>query len=225
MIVGRRVKRAVLGTGATLTLLTGLIGFAHTQAGRPMLHWLAGRAGCPVGVHIEPEERDAAILTARQVFKGEVPAASRQALVFMLGETTRETARAWATDNGIPCTDEEPARLRCTDVPAAALGIEMPVADLLLSFDSKHRLQGIDVHTGTLAADEAARLVEARSQAIATQAGPPTSTAGIATGAWLGSGPLRQVSESFHYSDRRAELTATNFGNGRVILREIHQIL
>ena len=133
--------------------------------------------------------------------------------------------RSWAGDKGIACIDEEPARLRCTDVPAAALGVEMPVADLLVSFDSKDRLQGIDVHTGTLAADEAARLVEARSQAIAKQAGPPTSTSGVATGDWLASGPLSQVSESFHYSDRRAELTATNFGDGRVVLREIHQTL
>ena len=225
MIVGRRVKRAVLGTGATLTLLTGLIGFMHTPAGRPMLHWLAGRAGCPVGVHLEPEARDAAILQARQVFKGEVPAASHQALVFTLGETTRDAVRSWGTQQGITCVDEEPARLRCADVPAAALGVEMPVADLLVSFDSKDRLQGIDVHTGTLAADEAARLVEARSQAIAKQAGPPTSTSGVATGEWLASGALRQVSESFHYSDRRAELTATNFGDGRVVLREFHQTL
>src|SRR5678816_2230761 len=95
MIVGRRVKRAVLGTGATLTLLTGLIGFMHTPAGRPMLHWLAGRAGCPVGGHLEPEARDAAILEARQVFKGDAPAASHQALVFTLGETTREASRSW----------------------------------------------------------------------------------------------------------------------------------
>jgi hypothetical protein len=225
MIVGRRVKRAVLGTGATLTLLTGLIGFAHTPAGRPMLQWLAGRAGCPVGGHLEPEARDAAILEARQVFKGELPAASNQALVFTLGETTREAVRAWGTENVIPCADEEPARLRCKDVPAAALGVEMPVADLLVSFDAKDRLQGIDIHTGTLAADEAARLVEARSQAIAKQAGPPTSTSGVATGEWLASAPLAQVSASFHYSDRRAELTATNFGDGRVVLREFHQTL
>ena len=225
MIVGRRVKQAVLGTSATFALLTGLIGFAHTPAGRPMLHWLAGRAGCPVGVELEPEAHDAAILEARQVFKGEALAASREALVFTLGATTRDAARAWAAEQRIACVDEEPARLRCTDVPAAALGVEMPVADLLVSFDSKDRLRGIDVHSGTLAADEAARLVEARSQAIAKQAGPPTSTAGVATGEWLASGALHQVSASFHYSDRRAELTATNFGNGRVVLREIHQTL
>jgi hypothetical protein len=225
MIVGNRVKRAVLGTGATLTLLTGLIGFMHTPAGRPMLRWLAGSVGCPVGGHLEPAERDAAMLQARQVFKGEVPAASRQALVFTLGETTRETVRTLAADKGIACKDEEFARLHCTDVPAAALGVEMPVADLVVSFDAKDRLQGIDVHTGSLAADEAARLVEERSEAISKQAGPPTSTAGVATGEWLSSGPLAQVSESFHYSDRRAELTATNFGDGRIVLREFHQTL
>jgi hypothetical protein len=225
MIVGRRVKRAVLGTGATLTLLTALIGFAHTPAGRPMLQWIAGRAGCPVGGPIEPEARDAAILEARQVFKGDLPAASHEALVFTLGETTSETVRAWAADQGIACVDEEPARVRCKDVPGAALGVEMPVADLLVSFDAKDRLQGIDVHTGTLAADEAARLVGVRTESIAKQAGPATSTAGVATGEWLSSGPLRQVSASFHYADRRAELTATNFGEGRVVLREFHQIL
>ena len=220
-----RVKQAVVGTGATLTLLTGLIGFMHTPAGRPMLRWLAGTAGCPVGGHLEPAERDAAILQARQVFKGDVPAASRQALGFTLGETTRETVRAWATEKGISCVDEEFARLHCTDVPAAALGVEMPVADLVVSFDAQDRLQGIDVHTGTLAADDAARLVEERGQAIAKQAGPPTSTAGEATGDWLASGPMAQVSESFHYSDRRAELTATNLGDGRIVLREFHQTL
>ena len=225
MIVGRRVKQAVLGTGATLTLLTGLIGFAHTPAGKPLLQWIAGRAGCPIGEPMEPEARDAAILTARQVFKGELPAASREALVFTLGATTRDAARAWAAQQGIACVDEEPSRLRCTDVPAAALRVEMPVADLLVAFDSKDRLQGIDVHTGTLTADEAARLVGVRSESIAKQAGPATSTAGVATGEWLSSGALAQVKASFHYADRRAELTATNFGEGRIVLREIHQIL
>jgi hypothetical protein len=225
MIVGRRVKGAALGTGAVLTLLTGLIGFAHTPAGKPMLDWIAGRAGCPIGGHIEPAERDAAILTARQVFKGEMPAVSRDALVFTLGATTSETARAWAEREGIACVEEEPGRLRCTDVPSAALGVEMPVADLLVSFDANDRLQGIDVHTGALAADEAVRLVESRREAIAKQAGPATSMAGVATGEWLASGPLQQVSTSFHYADRRAELTATNFGGGRVVLREIHQVL
>jgi hypothetical protein len=225
MIVGRRVKRAVLGTGATLTLLTGLIGFAHTPAGRPMLQWLAGRAGCPVGGHMEPEARDAAILEARQVFKGELPAVSHEALVFTLGATTRDAARAWAAERAIACVDEEPRHLRCTDVPAAALGVEMPVADLLVSFDSKDVLHGIDVHTGTLTADEAARLVGLRTESIAKQAGPATATAGVATGDWLASGSLRQVSASFHYADRRAELTATHFGDGRVVVREIHQTL
>src|SRR5204862_7584581 len=136
-----------------------------------------------------------------------------------------DTVRTWVVEKGLACVDEEFARLHCTDVPAAALGVEMPVADLVVAFDAQDRLQGIDVHTGSLAADDAARLVEERSQAIAKQAGPPTSSRGEATGAWLTSGPLAQVSESFHYSDRRAELTATNLGDGRIVLREFHQTL
>jgi hypothetical protein len=47
----------------------------------------------------------------------------------------------------------------------------------------------------------------------------------VADGLWLASGTLRQVRASFRYSDRRAELTVTNFGGGRIVLREIHQVL
>ncbi len=225
MIVGRRVQRVAIGAGAALTLLTGLIGFAHTPAGRPMLQWLAGETGCPVGGHLEPAERDAAILSARQVFKGATPASSLDAMRFTLGATTKADALEWAAREGIACVDEPPTNLRCKDVPATSLGLEMPAADLLIAFDAKDRLHAVDLHTGSLVADEAARLVEARTEAISRQAGPATATAGVATGEWLASGPLQQVSASFHYSDRRAELTATNFGGGRVVLREIHQIL
>jgi hypothetical protein len=225
MIVGRRIQNAVLGSGIAMTLLTGLIGYAHTPAGRPILLWLAGAAGCPLGGHIDPADRDAAVLSARQIFKGDTPAASLGALGFTLGSSTKEDAQAWASREGIHCVDEQPTDLRCTDVPAAALGVEMPAADLLIAFDAKGRLDAVDLHTGALSADEAARLIEVRKEAIAKEAGPATSTAGVATGDWLASGPLQQVSASFHYSDRRAELSATNFGGGRVVLRETHQIL
>lgn len=218
--------RAALLTGLAVVALgsaasIGVIGFAHTSAGRPLLAYLPGfDAGCPVGGDLAPELRDAARATALAPYAGEIPARSRPALEFALDATTRADIAAWAAAHEVVC-EEALGDLRCGAVPARD---RLPAADdMLFRFDAAGRLIAIDSSVSLDAADATAVRLTDRASAISDGAGPATRWKGEATAAWLSTGPLSQTVASFQYEDYRAEVVATNLGSGRFKVRETMQ--
>ena len=226
MIVGRRVKQAVLGTGATLTLLTGLIGFAHTPAGRPMLQWIAGRAAV----------RSAGTSSRRSA----TPRSSRRA------RSSREThppprMRHWSSRWA-----RRPRRGRRAHGPRrkgshASTRSRAPALQRRARRCAGRRDAGRGLDGGLRFEGPPPRDRRPHGNAGGRRSGAAASGCGRRRSrskrdprrrrpAWrVANGSLRAPSArcgaSFHYADRRAELTATNFGEGRIVLREIHQIL
>ena len=54
MVTARTRRRALLTSGLVATMF-GLVGVAHTPLGRPILGWLSGVPGCPIGAPLDAE--------------------------------------------------------------------------------------------------------------------------------------------------------------------------
>jgi len=222
---GRRQLRALAGAAAFFAVAMGLIGFAHTKHGRPLLALLRGAPGCPVGAgKLSPEQRDAAQVKVLSPLRGAERAAARPAFGFALERTTRAEVEQWAAQKGVRC---EPTKhglaLRCLAVPAAVLAeAEHDVDSLLFLFDGASHLVAVDASRAQLSPEEAAHLVEAVTGALAAKAGPPAKQDGEADPDYLTGGSLRRVGAEFRFSDYRAQVSATNLGE-KMFVREQYQ--
>lgn len=209
------------GLGSTAVLF-GLVGLLHLPALRPLLH--AGSGGCPAGmdVTLTAAQRDAARETALAVDRGDHPAGSRPALGFVLDATSSAEIGLWSETHGIPCTTSE-REIRCTAVPALAMQGIPAVDELLLRFDANGRLVAVDATIRQIDADSAAALVRTMSDDVGRAAGPPSAARGETSGAFLVRGTLNQTATSFRFEDYRADLTATNLGAGRIVVKASFQ--
>lgn len=213
------LRRVVLGLVATASVATGLIGFAHTSAGKPLLRYLTG--SCPIGEPLEDAQLDAARLTAVAPLRGATPAAARPALVFELDRSTQADVVAWAAQHGVAC-HEERMGLRCVDVPAGAADAA-PFDEVLVRFDQSGRLVSIVASFSTQDVEAAVQRWTALSARVEQQAGAATARRGEATPTWLRKNTLGQAAASFHYADYLADITATNLGHGRMSVRATFQ--
>lgn len=217
----------LLGGAAGLVLLAvGLIGFAHTKHGRPLLALLRGAPGCPVGmdVKLSPQEEQQARTQVLAGVRGAERAAARPALGFSLDVSTRGDIERWAQEKGVRCEQaRQRSSLRCSDVPAAALkGASRDVTHLLFVFDGEARLVAIDASREGLSSADAAALVTQVTDAITEQAGPPAEVSGRSEPGYLDEGPLRRIEAEFRFSDYRARISATNLGR-KLLVSEKYQ--
>jgi hypothetical protein len=223
------VVRGVLALGGCSLLFVGLIGFAHTSAGRPLLAFLPGfGATCPVGMdkQLAPEERESVRAESLELLRGDATARTRPAMGFRLGETSRAETRAWASQYGISCEDDKRGEgLRCAHVPGASVAAEQDVDDLLFLFDTTDRLIAVDASRRGLDADAAAALVDRRSGQLHEETGTIPIRSGSTTGPYLASAPLRRASVEVRCSDYHAEVSATNLGQGRLVVREAYRAI
>jgi hypothetical protein len=140
----------------------------------------------------------------------------RSVLGLELGVTSRAQAEAWAAEQGLQCTSGK-NRLECSGLPE--------VDSVVLGFDREERLVGVDVAFHSPDAQTAAQKLAQRAELLASQAGEPKAKRGEPTADFLGAAPLRQAAASFRFANYRVELTATNLGQGRFLVREFHQVL
>jgi hypothetical protein len=215
---------ALVGTLGVLSI--GVIGFAHTPMGRPILPYLGflgfGHQGlCPVGADrlLTDDEVDAARRESLAASFGTEPPAAKPALGFDLGQEPRADVERWVAETRATCAEEPHGRLRCQ------LEGTGPSREVLFLFDPDDRLVGVDSSTRLADAEAAAALLTERTNAVSASAGPPTSQRGEPNAAFLGAAPLRQASASFQYADYHAELAAMNLGQGRFAVRETYQSL
>jgi len=223
----RRRALQVLGLSAALgTLGVAVIGFAHTEYGRPLLRYIPGMGACPL---------DTAPLTAEDRMRirgetlapmaGEQAAGSRRALAFELGRTTADEVSAWASSHGISCAPGRKLALRCTAVPAEATGQAAAFDEVSFDFAVDGRLLMVE---GSASLDDPARAadyVATRDLALRDHLGAPTTSRGAAAPETVTSGPLSQILREFRRSDVRAKVVATNSGQGRFTIREFHQLI
>jgi hypothetical protein len=217
----RRAAIAIVGLGLAFV---GVVGFAHTPAGRPLLRYLPGMGStCPVQTAMAPEERDRVRDATLASMKGEEHASSRAALVFELGVTSRDDVAAWASAHTIGCAPDRVTSLRCADVPADALGIHSD--ELSFVFDAHDRLVSLDASARVGDAETAASFAFDRTAELRARLGEPSHVDGEPTAAWVGRGALTQVSAEFRRAELRAKVIATNLGRGRFTVRELYQAL
>ncbi len=202
-----------------------VIGFAHTERGRPLLQYIPGMGACPL---------DAAPVTAedRMRLRGEVlatrtgehAARSRHALAFELGRTTTADVSAWAAVHDISCAPARKLALRCTPVPAQSIGQPTGFDEVSFDFDLNGRLVMVEASASLNDATRAADYVATRDLELRDNLGAPMSSHGAARAEAVTTGPLSQISREFRCSDVRAQVVATNSGLGRFTIREFHQL-
>lgn len=201
----RTLLKAAAWTAAGLLGVTGLIGFAHTPTGRPLLALLGVVPGCPVLANLDPLKAQESRRTwvARKAGKGLAPA--RPALGFELGRTSKTEVTRVLANQGIGCQSVR---------KDSALSCKRGSDDLLLQFDGQDRLVAIDVFRTTDSSAEAVSLLDAVARDLSSKIGEATQTRGERTASYLDEARFRQVVLEYRYSDYSARVAATNFGSG-----------
>jgi hypothetical protein len=211
--------------GGTLAFV-GIMGFAHTPWGAPILALLHGAPGCPAGF-------DTADPNATETFRAQNLAARTESvppakavpptLGFELGRSTRADVAARTTAFQDQCRSaRQDSVLLCSDIPSLDAD-GLPIAELHLQFDAQDRLVAIDLFRQPRPGAEAAQAVQRRGAALEPALGPPRSTHGNLDGAWLEQSPLRQAALEYAARGYTAHVSATNFGPRGIRVREQYQ--
>jgi len=219
-------KRAAIAAGA-LVAITGLL---HTRAARPLLAKLggAGAGACPVLVGMSPQALEDHRVAAMKPLAGEARAPTRAALAFTLGATTRADVAAWTASQHLACKDEiAGTAVRCNDVDPKALDDgQVPIEDLFFAFDPGGKLVALDVMHRGASADDASRLLDDATARLRRVLGAgPTSTSGDRTSTYLTSAPLAQSAIEYRFRDLAVDVSATNFGDRGIIVREQYRAI
>jgi len=228
MNVRRWVVTTVVALAATAGLGTAVIGVAHTPWGRPllklpMLSFMAGKAGCPVGT-IEPAAFEKVRVTKLKGDVGTQRAGSHAALGFVLGQTRRPDVDRWVTQNKADCKEGSvKSVIECANV-ASSNGAPS-ITSLRLQFDGQERLVSVDLFRSQ---GEAAALFshfEELGKNLDQSVGPATKTVGTPTLEYVVGKPLRTLARTYGYSDYVATATLLNMGKRGLKLREQYQWL
>ncbi len=107
----RRVLKPLAIIAGVLTSYIGVVGFAHTPKGRPLLPYLglqyfggASAAMCPVnGKDPSPERFESQRVSAMNTMRGHGLAPSSEAFGFVLDVANKAQVQAWAADKHVQC--------------------------------------------------------------------------------------------------------------------------
>jgi hypothetical protein len=207
--------------GAFGLLGTGLIGFMHTEAGKPLLHWFANQAGCPVSFDdSDPEKVEAYRLQRLREKGGATPAASAPALGFQLGVSNKGQVTAWLNERGVRCdAKRQSSVLQCENVKLTG---QPEIANLHLQFDASQRLVAVDVQRAAACSQDAVRHLSRLREELVTDVGPVTASRGQLEPEYLDKAAFQVAASEFRYSNYLAKLSATHLGTG-IKVREQYQ--
>lgn len=230
--VGKHALATALGAGV---LFTGVVGFAHTAPGRPLLGVIGPLLGmksggkCPLGYDVKatPAQREAQRRQFAATHPGVDKARERPALGFVLDETTRGDVDAWASHHSVHCVvPKSGPDLSCANVPRASLPDHQDGAafhSLWLTFGSGDKLiaaVGIRSDVSEPAIAEAFTQVR---RTVDEAAGPVTKQDGDPSA--LATGALYQASAEYRFSDYFVVARATNMGAQGYMLSEEYRSL
>ncbi len=218
-MLGARTKKAALAVAGLAAGFVGVVGVAHTPWGRPMLGWLQGAPGCPIGAELDPAAAAAvrAQLTAPLV--GPEHGASIPVLGGLLpGQSTRAQARAWSVAHGLRCTTNLSHQDRCGGV---LLGRDD--AQVVMRYDDA-RLLDVEVSFRSPDAQGAFSMAQTLDAELGRDA-EPWRAQGATDSEALAMGPLAQSRREYRFSDLRTEVRATNLGRRGYWVRGFAQAL
>jgi hypothetical protein len=228
----RALARVLAIGGGSAALLVGLVGFAHTSAGRPLLGAVTRMAhgGCPFGYDkpMSPEQRERAKANFAANHRGERPATSRPALGFTLDHTTRPEIVAHFAAHGITCTQGKGlSDLTCNGVPSSALPgtpVSAPARNLWLTFGTKQQLLSVIAVSRAPEPEAISAAFVAMRAEVDRDAGAVTATHGNADPQALAQGALHQASAEFRFTDYYALQRATNLTKDFVLTEEYRSL-
>jgi hypothetical protein len=229
------------GSVAGLVLaFTGLVGFAHTKPGRPLLGVLKpaltrmARAGggsrCPFGYDAKatPEQREAERNAFAGAHSGSELAAAKPALGFALDRSTSADVQSWAASHGVACHDSKGAKdLECKDVPDTVLPAGdrgASLSSLWFTFGAQGTLTSVVAVRNSPSAEAIGAAFAAVKADVEAHAGPAASTVGEGTAADLAAGLLRQSTAEFRFQNYYAVARAANVGHGFVLTEEYRSL-
>ena len=221
---GRALGRRVAQIACASVALLALVGLGHTRAARPLIAWMGGSApGCPVR-EIDPVKLEAARVASLAPLRGKDLAPVRPALQFVLRTSTRRDVVIWARASHVPCGDEmNGGALRCRDVPATATGAQIgasDVNDLFFRFDPAGSLVSVDAMHAGVSGEAASTYLDTVSVALSKDLGPADKPMGEHSARYLSGDLYAQSSTQFRFRDYAADVSATNFGDRGVVVRE-----
>lgn len=224
----RAILRSKWLRGGVLAVagLFGLIGFAHTPAGRPILNALRGAPGCPVDfAELKPERVEQKRIAALAKRRGSALESSRRALGFTLGSSHKAEVVAYLSGHAVACQEERDGSvLRCDGAPSELSPGNAPrIDDLYLQFDEHERLVAVDAYRQGTSSSAALAWLSEMDGKLAREVGPATGQQGELSEAFLEGGTLRRAANQYRYRGYVAELSATRFGSRGVRVREQYQ--
>ncbi len=201
--------------------LVAVVGFAHTDAGRPLLHWMAKAAGCPADLDGgDPVKVEAFRVDALKERDGEGPALSHPALSFQLGRTTRSDVVRWAAESAASC--EATRRGSVLSCEVAAPVDQLPIEDLHLQFDSADRLVAVDLFRAHGCGRDAVTHLRRLGERLSASVGPSTRTRGTLSADYLAHA-YRRAAIEYRYARYTAQISAINLGARGIRVREQYQ--
>ncbi len=218
------IRKTLWGLGIGTVLFVGVMGFAHTKWGRPLLGYFRGVPGCPAGFDapVDPVKAEAFRQEHFRKMAGAEVARANPALSFELGKTVRKEVEAWAQTAGASCTEKRSGMvLGCGSLPEGAFPGPR-IDDAHIQFDNQGTLVAVDVFR-TVTAEAGVAHFLATSKVIEAAVGKPTRTSGEATPAHLAAGPMRMATADWEYKQYEAKLSVMNYGNGRIRVREQYE--
>ncbi|MCA9627720.1 MAG: hypothetical protein KC766_08645 [Myxococcales bacterium] len=219
----RWLKRALVTVSLGSALSVGLIGFAHTEAGRPLLGWMKGAPGCPmIEGDASPESIEAyrTRTLQKQLVHASEEAHLTPALDLSLGKSTRVDVKRFATRQGGRCEDTaKQAALRCVGFAASSR-----LSDVYAQFDPEGRLVALDSFSD-LTAEAAIAYFAARRSELERKVGPVTKISGVSPSTAQLATPYARSAVEFEYKRYSAKLSVMNFGKRGTRVRQQYQWL
>ena len=214
-----RTLKVVGALSGVVAAFIGFVGAAHTPWGRPMLGWLQGAPGCPIGAELDPAAAAAVRAQITAPLAGKATEASPVLSGLQPGETSRADARRWTTRHGLRCAPMiASAQDRCE---GELLGHDG--ASVVLHYDDARLL---DVEVSFRSTDADAAFAMAQTLDVALGRGPePWRAQGATDAAALALGPLSQTRREYRFFDLRTEVRATNLGPNGYLVRGFAQAL
>jgi hypothetical protein len=201
---------------------TALIGFAHTPAGKPVLHWLAAQAGCPASfANADPVRVEAYRVKQLRAHAGTQRAQAAPALGFELGVTSRAQVDTWVSANALQCESQRQGSvLQCQNIEQGAAA---PIANLHLQFDQASKLVAVDVQRAEVCGSSAVAHLRQLQARLERSVGPATSHRGRLDASYLDGQRFANSATEFRYQDYLAKLSASHLHAAGITVREQYQ--
>lgn len=223
--LGSRWVKLAIGLAAVTLLAFGIIGFAHTKAGRPLLAYMPwAPPGCPMNldnadpVKVEQFRREQMTKT-----QGTTDAKSQPALGFKLGETTKAEVDAFVAAQGDRCEQKRQGTVyKCLNVDLNDGG--PIVADLHMQVDDQGRLVVVDAYRSADDVDATLAFYKQRGLDLDQDVGAATKE-GTRTDEELKENAIARAFREYRYRSYSATVSVMNYGKRGLRMREQYQWL